>query len=108
MTAATNVVISNGRQQFQGVFSEVKVVKFTLDTASINANSTAEDTVAVPGVEFGDVILGWGVDAEPSHDLMMCVHAATDALHILTHNNSGGSVNPASADWTVVVGRTVR
>jgi hypothetical protein len=106
MAAATNVDIRNGRQQFQGVFDEVRVIRFTLDTASINSNTTAEDTVAVPGLRFGDVVLGYGY-SEEQHDILHEVHAATNELHILSHNNSGGAVNPGPRNWTVVVGRVV-
>lgn len=106
MAAGTNVAVRCGRQQFQGLFEDVMVLEFTLDTGSINSNTTAEDTVSAPGLSFSScIVLGWAYGTEPSHDLLHEVHAATNALHILTHNNSGGAVNPASSRWQVVIAK---
>jgi len=109
MAAATDVLVEvDQRVQFQGLFSHVWVVHFTLDTANISGNATAEDTVAIPGIKRGDIVLGFAQDGTPSKALLYNVHVEADnLLAVLSHNSSGGNVNPASDTWHVVIGRTI-
>lgn len=58
MAAATSVVFEQGRKQFQGLFSHFWVVTATLDPSSVAAGNQADDTVTVPGVAVGDIVLG--------------------------------------------------
>lgn len=108
MAAGTNVQIQDNLSQFRGVFDRVWVVRFTLDTGSITSNSNAEDTVAIPGIDRNNIVLGFTYENEPPADVIHEVHvASTDVLHIVTHNVSGGATNPPSNNWTVVIGRLV-
>lgn len=109
MAAATSVKVQNNqRSQFQGVFSNTWVVEFTIDTASVSANGIVEDTIAVPGVEAGDMVLGIGYFAEPDHELVRWAYVpANDVVHFVTHNGSGGAVNPPSSVFKIVIARPV-
>lgn len=109
MTAATNINVKSGqRSQFQGVFSHVWVVEFTLDTAIVGTNAYVEDTIAVPGVRAGDVVLAIGYFVEPNHELVRWAYVpASDIVHFVTHNNGGGPVDPPSATYKIVIARTV-
>ena len=105
MAAATSVVVERGTKQFQGMFSEMWKVTATLNTDSLNDGAGVSDTVAVPGVALGDMVLGisHGVDAAG-----VVVHAYVSAANVVTlrmQNESGGTVDLASATVRVVVGR---
>ena len=65
MAAATAVKPYRGTQQFRGMFSEMWAVKATWDPASAAAGAqTTTDTITVPGVALGDMVLGLSFDKE--------------------------------------------
>ena len=65
MAAASAVVVERGTKQFQGMFSEMWKVSATLDAGSLADGAGESDTVTVPGVALGDMVLGvsFGVSA---------------------------------------------
>ena len=64
MAAATSVVVERGTKQFQGMFSEMWKVTCTLDAGSLADGAGESDTIAVPGVALGDMVLGFGVGVD--------------------------------------------
>ena len=65
MAAATAVVSQQGSKMFRGVFSEMWVVTCTLDASSAAAGAqTTSDTITVPGVAVGDMVIGISSTAE--------------------------------------------
>ena len=58
MAAATSVTSRRGNDQFRGMFSDTWVVTATLDAGSLADGAGETDTVAVPGVALGDMVLG--------------------------------------------------
>lgn len=107
MATGTNVTIHDGAHQFRGVFGNIWVVQFTLDSASIGSNSATVDTVTVPGLRRAtDVVLGFthsaASDAEVGDELFV---SANDTLGIRRHNMGAGPNDPASSVFRVVIGR---
>jgi hypothetical protein len=106
--ALTSVKInSNARQQFPGVFSNVTVASGVKDFGTIADGVDAQDTIAIPGVAAGDMILGVSSSANDKLTLSGTV-AAAGSVAITAVNNTGGSVTAtATAVYTVVVAKLV-
>jgi hypothetical protein len=106
--ALTSVKInSNARQQFPGVFSNVTVASGVKDFGTIADGVDAQDTIAIPGVAAGDMILGVSSSANDKLTLSGTV-AAAGSVAITAVNNTGGSVtSTATAVYTVVVAKLV-
>lgn len=105
MAAATAVVISQGNRQFQGAFSEMFFVSATLDSASTIDAAGETNTVAVPGVQLGDIVLGvsFGVDLV---DLTVTAYVqAANAVEVRIQNESGATVDLASTTIKLVIAR---
>jgi len=79
----------------------------TLDFPSISSNSTATQTITITGATVGYPVL-LGAPGGLETGLIFCGYvSATDTVTIRLHNVSGGSINPASADWTVGVLKSI-
>jgi hypothetical protein len=106
--ALTSVKIkSNARQQFPGVFSNVIVATGVKDFGTIADGADAQDTIAVPGVVAGDMVLGVSSSANDGLTLSGTV-AGTGSVAVTAVNNSGGSITAtATAVYSVVVARLV-
>jgi len=58
-TITVNSVGREGRQQFQGLFSDIWEVRATIsDQDAVAINDTLAVTLAVPGVVLGDMVIG--------------------------------------------------
>lgn len=81
------------------------VIQITFDPASVNANTTAEQTVTVPGVNLGDFV----VSAKPTHSTGLSIGnarvSAKDTVSVQLINNTGSSINAASETWSFFVVR---
>jgi len=110
-TATSISTLVSQRTSFQGVFEHVWEVKFSVDLGNIATNAVDQTVVAVPGLDpERDIVLGWthyhtGTHAE---ELVESIHTWTDELHLVTHNITGGTVNPPAATFRVVMGRLVK
>jgi hypothetical protein len=108
VATATGITIEGQRSQFQGLFSEVFKVIFTVDTGNVAANSSDTTIISVPGMsQLTDVVLGWThyhVDTE-AHEMIETFHTWADELHFVQHNTSGGAVDPVSTTYGVIIGR---
>lgn len=106
--ALTSVKIkSNARQQFPGVFSNITVASGVKDFGTIADGADAQDTIAVPGVTAGDMVLGVSSSAANGLTLSGTV-AGAGSVAITAVNNSGGSItSTATAVYTVVVAKLV-
>lgn len=106
MAAASAVRVEQGSKMLQGVFSELWLVTATLDSGSVADGAGATDTVAVPGLALGDMVLGvsFGVDLV---DMTVTAYVqAANALEIRVQNESGaGPVDLASTTIKVLIGR---
>ena len=105
MAAATSIQSQRGPRQFQGIFSEMWLVKATLDAGSLADGAGETDTIAVPGVALGDIVLGvsFGVDV-----VGITITGYVSAANVVTlrlQNESGAAPDLASTTIKVVVAR---
>jgi hypothetical protein len=105
--AATSVTVKQGREQLGGVFSNIWVAKGTIDFAEIADGDEAVDTIAVPNVALGDVVIGVSASISAADLTITAYVSAANTVTVSVANNTGGAVNLASAVFKVVVGKTV-
>lgn len=105
--AATSVVVKEGREQFGGVFSKVWAAKGTINFAEVADGDEAVDTIAVPGVALGDVVIAISASIDVEDMTLVAAVTGTDEVTVQVLNNTGGAINLASAVYKVIVGRTI-
>ena len=107
MAAATAITSRQGNDQFRGVFSDTWVVTCTLDSASVADQAAATDTVAVPGVVLGDMVIGMSAGVSEAGLVRRAYVSAAGTVTIATTNTTGGAVNLASTTVELVIARIV-
>jgi hypothetical protein len=107
MAAATAVVSRRGNDQFRGIFSDTWAVVCTLDSASVATGAAGTDTVTVPGVVLGDMVLGMSAAVSEAGVVRRAYVSAANTVTIATTNTTGGSVDLASTTIDLVIGRMV-
>jgi hypothetical protein len=107
MAAATAVTSRRGNDQFRGLFTDTWDVTCTLNSASVATVSTATDTVTVPGVALGDMVIGMSVGVSEAGLVRRAYVSAADTVTIVTYNPTGSSVDLASTTLTLIVARAV-
>jgi hypothetical protein len=105
--AASSVTVKQGREQLGGVFSNIWVAKGTIDFAEILDGDEAADTIAVPGVALGDVVIGVSASVDVADLQVTADVTAANEVTVTVSNSTGAGVNLASAVFKVVVGKTV-
>lgn len=106
--ALTSVSIkSNSRQQFPGVFSNITVASGVKDFGSIADAASASDTITIPGVALGDMVIGVTSNITAGGLVVTADVTAADTVTIRANNLSGGAIDLGSATFTVVVGKLV-
>ena len=107
MAAATAVVSRRGNDQFRGLFSDTWEVVCTLDAGAVSAGATDTDTVTVPGVALGDMVIGFSHGVSEAGLGKRAYVSAANTVTIVTYNPTAGSVNLASTTVTLIIGRAV-
>lgn len=107
MAAATAVVSRQGNDQFRGLFSDTWEVSCTLDAGAVSAGATDTDTVTVPGVALGDMVIGFSHGVSEAGLVKRAYVSAANTVTIVTYNPTAGSVNLASTTVQLVIGRAV-
>jgi hypothetical protein len=109
MAAATAVVSRRGNDQFRGLFSDTWLVVATLDSASVatGAAGAGTDTVTVPGVILGDIVLGMSVAVSEAGLVRRAYVSAANTVTIATNNLTGASVDLASTTIDLIIVRPV-
>ena len=105
MAAATSVSVERGSKQLRGLFSEFWVVKATLDVGSLADAAGETETISVPGVALGDMVLGisFGVDLV---DMTVTGYVqAANAVELRVQNESGAAPDLASTTIKILIGR---
>lgn len=105
MAAATAVVVSQGRRQFSGVFTELFLVSATLDAGNLIDAAGETDTIAVPGVALGDIVCGVSLDKDLVGVTVTAYVSAANVVSLRIQNESGSTLDLASATVKVIVGR---
>lgn len=107
MAAATAITSRRGNDQFRGLFTDTWDVTCTLDAASINASATDTDTVAVPGVALGDMVLGFSHAVSEAGLVKRAYVSAANVVTIVTFNPTASPVNLAPTTLNLVIGRAL-
>lgn len=107
MAAASSVTHLRGPRQFQGTFSEVWLVKATWDPASAAAGAqTTSDTVTVPGVKVGDMVLGISLSTEvAASPIIRGRVTADDTVVMAIISGTGVTADMASGNLKMIIGR---
>jgi len=107
MAAASAITSRRGNDQFRGIFSDTWAITCTLDSASVANGAAATDTVTVPGVALGDMVLGMSAGVSEAGLVRRAYVSAANTVTIATVNNTGGAVDLASTTVKLVIGRMV-
>jgi hypothetical protein len=107
MASATSVNARRGNDQFRGMFSDTWVVTATLDAGSLVDGAGETDTVAVPGVALGDMVLGCSFAVDEAGMSITGYVSAANVVSLRVQNESGGTVDLASTKIRIVVGRLI-
>jgi hypothetical protein len=107
MANATSVVVAkDGREQFQGVFEKVFEVRATIDPDSLADGAGDNDTIAVPGVALGDMVLGISLGVDLAGMTVTGWVSAADVVTVRFQNESTTNpLNLAETTIKVLVGR---
>ena len=107
MAAATAVVSNRDNDSFRGLFSDTWSVTCTLNSASVSDQAAATDTVTVPGVVLGDMVIGMSAGVSEAGLVRRAYVSAADTVTIATTNTTGGAVDLASSTVKLVIARMV-
>jgi hypothetical protein len=109
MAAATSVVSRRGNDQFRGLFTDTWLVTATLDSASVatGAAGAATDTVTVPGVVLGDMVLSMSINVSEAGLVRRAYVSAANTVTIATNNLTGSAVDLASTTVELVIVRPI-
>ena len=107
MAAATAVTARRGTDQFRGLFSDTWSVVATLNASSLADTAGETNTIAVPGVALGDIVLNVSMGVDVSGISVTPYVSAAGVVSIRFQNESGGILDLASTTIKCVVVRTV-
>lgn len=105
MAAASAITSRRGNDQFRGIFSDTWAVVCTLDSASVADQGAATDTVAVPGVALGDMVLGMSAGVSEAGIVRRAYVSAANVVTIATTNTTGGAVDLGATTIDLVIAR---
>lgn len=107
MANASSVVVRAGTDQFRGLYSNTFLVRATLNADSLVDGAGDTDTVAVPGVALGDMVLSASLAVDVAGLIVTAYVSAADTVSIRFQNETGGTVDLASATLRLVVVRSI-
>ena len=107
MAAATAVTARRGNDQFRGLFSDTWAVTATLNASSLADNVGETNTITVPGVKLGDIVMNVSMGVDVSGISITPYVSAANTVSIRFQNESGGILDLASTTIKCVVVRTV-
>jgi hypothetical protein len=107
MAAATAITTRQGNDSFRGVFSDTWEVVCTLNSASVADQAAGTDTVAVPGVVLGDMVLGLSAGVSEAGLVRRAYVSAANTVTIATTNTTGAAVDLAATTIKLVIARMV-
>jgi len=107
MAAASSVIHERGRKQLGGLFSEMWLVKATWDPAAAAAGAqTTADTITVPGVAVGDMVVGLSFSGEvAASPIIRARVTAADTVVLAIISGTGVTGDMASGTLRLVIGR---
>ena len=105
MAVTSTTVGRVGPQQFPNCFSDVWEVSAMVNPASVATGVTGTDTLTVPGVVLGDVVIAFSSNVSEGNMTIRCYVSAADTVTILYANNTAGAIDLASSTFKILVGR---
>lgn len=105
MATGSAIVVDRGNKQFQGMFQEMWKVSCTLNAASLVDGAGETDTIAVPGVALGDIVLGVSFGVDLAGVTVTGYVSAANVVTLRIQNESTATVDLASTTVKLVVGR---
>lgn len=107
--ATSAIVVEQGPASFHGMFGEMWLVSATVDPASVAAEASGTDTITVPGLALGDMVVAWSPGVTINSNLVVQVWvSAANTLSIMYSNGNaaaGAAIDVASATWRFLIGR---
>jgi len=107
MAAATSVVSRRGTDTFRGLFSDTFSVVATLNASSLADGAGETNTIAVPGVKLGDIVLNVSMGLDVSGISVTPYVSAADTVSIRFQNETTGTLDILSTTVRCVVVRLV-
>ena len=107
MANATSVTVRAGNDQFRGLYTNTFLVRATLDADSLVDGAGDTDTVTVPGVALGDMVLSASLAVDVAGLIVTAYVSAANTVSIRFQNETGGTVDLASATLRLVVVRSI-
>ena len=107
MANATSVTVRAGTDQFRGLYSNTFLVRATLDADTLADGAGDTDTVAVPGVALGDMVLSASLAVDVAGLIVTAYVSAANTVSIRFQNETGAEVNLASSTLRLVVVRSL-
>ena len=107
MATASAVVSRRGNDQFRGLFSDTWAVTCTLNAGSLVDGAGETDDVTVAGVALGDMVIGASLGVDLVGITVTGYVSAADTVKFRIQNESGSTVDLASATMKIVVVRMV-
>ena len=105
MATASAVVTRRGNDQFRGLFSDTWSVRATLDAGSLVDTAGETDDVTVAGVALGDMVLCASLAVDLVGLTVTGYVSAANTVKIRIQNESGSTVDLASATMDIVIVR---
>lgn len=107
MAAATAVTARRGNDQFRGLFSDTWSVTATLNASSLIDAGGETNTIAVPGVVLGDLVISLSMGVDLAGIIVSPYVSAAGVVSIRFQNESGSTVDLASTTVRCVIARLV-
>lgn len=107
MATASAVVSRRGNDSFRGLFSDTWAVTCTLDAGNLVDGAGETDDVTVAGVALGDMVIGASLGVDLVGLTVTGYVSAANTVKFRIQNESGSTVNLASATMKIVVVRMV-
>lgn len=102
------ITVHRGIKQFQGVFSEMWLVKesaLNFANAATGSGTFASLDLTVPGVALGDIVMGISVGVDTVDAVIGGAVTAANIVTLTLMNNSAGAIDLASTAGKFIVGR---
>ena len=107
MATASAVVSRRGTDQFRGLFSDTWAVTCTLNAGNLVDGAGETDDVTVAGVALGDMVIGASLGVDLVGLTVTGYVSAANTVKFRIQNESGSTVDLASATMKIVVVRMV-
>lgn len=85
--------------------SSFEIVTVTFDAASVAANTTAEQTITVPGVVVGDFVATNRLAHSAGLGIVNVRVSAANTISVCFSNNTGVAIDPPSATYEFLIMR---